>query len=153
VLLLMGGECCDSAARWNCSASLQTHAPMHAPATPRTGAAVSLHLILAQRDQDTVGGMQFGVPSVRTACPAKVEGISWTQVMRELLQQCCPSSFFLGDFRWWRWSERQRLLGWWWGKGMFVTGSYGEKMEECKQWVREEEEQTRREEEEEQRKI
>ncbi len=36
---------------------------------------------------------------------------------------------------------------------MFVTGSYGEKMEECKQWAREEEEQTRREEEEEQRKI
>jgi hypothetical protein len=36
---------------------------------------------------------------------------------------------------------------------MFVTGSYGEKMEECKQWAREEEEQIRCKEEEEQRKI
>jgi hypothetical protein len=82
------GDCCGSAARWNCSASLQTHACAHAPATPRTETAVTLHTILAQRDQDINEGMQFDMPRVRTSCcPANVEGILRTRVMRELPQQ------------------------------------------------------------------
>jgi hypothetical protein len=72
--------------------------------------------------------------------------------MRELPQRCRPSSFCLGDFRWWRWSEWQWSLGWQWGKGRFDTGSYGKK-EEREEWAREEEKRMRREEEEEVRKI
>ncbi len=46
----------------------------------------------------------------------------------------CPSSFSLVDFLWWRWSEQQQLMGWRWGKEMFVTGCNGKKMEERKRW-------------------
>jgi hypothetical protein len=107
-------------------------------------AAVTLHPILARWDQDTDGGTRFNVPKVWTACHTNVEEILWTQVMCELLQQFCPSSFYIGDVLWWRWSERQRLLGWQWGKGMFVVSSHGKKMEERQQWAREEEERTMR---------
>jgi hypothetical protein len=62
-----------------------THARTHAPATPQTGAKVTLHPILAQWDQDVNGGMQFDVLRVRTTCPANIDGILRTQVMRELL--------------------------------------------------------------------
>ncbi len=46
----------------------------------------------------------------------------------------CPSSFCLGDFLWWRWSEQRQLLGWRWGKEMFITCCNGKKMEEREQW-------------------
>jgi hypothetical protein len=46
----------------------------------------------------------------------------------------CPSSFCLGDFLRWRWSEQRQLSGWRWGKDMFVTGCNGKKMEEQEQW-------------------
>jgi hypothetical protein len=52
-------ECCGSAAQWNCSISLQTH-------------ACALHRILAQWDQDNDGGTQFDVPRVGTACLANI---------------------------------------------------------------------------------
>ena len=50
-------------------------------------------------------------------------------------------------------SDWQWLLGWWKGKGMFVTGCYGKEMEEHKQWAWEEEKRMRRGEEEEGCKI
>ncbi len=46
----------------------------------------------------------------------------------------CPSSFCLGDFLRWRWSEQQQLSGLRWGKEMFVTGSNSKKMEEWEGW-------------------
>ncbi len=74
-------------------------------------ARLTLHPILAQWCQDINGGTQFDVPRVWTACLTNVEGILQMQVMHELLQLRCPSSFFLGDFLQWRWSERQQSSG------------------------------------------
>jgi hypothetical protein len=83
---------------------------MCTPATPQTGAAVTLHMILAQWDQDIDGGTQFNVPRVQTAHPTNVEAVLRMEVTRELPQLCHPSSFCLGDFLRWRWSEQQQLL-------------------------------------------
>jgi hypothetical protein len=46
----------------------------------------------------------------------------------------CPSSFCLGDFLRWRWSEQRQSSGWRWGKAMFVKGCNGKKMEEQERW-------------------
>jgi hypothetical protein len=91
-----------SATQWNCLDSLQTHTCTRTPTTPQTGAVVTLHPILAQWDQYIDGGTQFDMPRVWTACPANIEGILRMQVIRKLLQQCCPSYFCIRDFGWWR---------------------------------------------------
>ncbi len=46
----------------------------------------------------------------------------------------CPSSFCLGDFLQWRWSEQRQLSRWLWGKEIFFMGCNGKKMEEREQW-------------------
>ena len=45
-----------------------------------------------------------------------------------------PSSFCLGDFLRWRWSEQRQSSKWRWGKEMFITGCDEKKMEERERW-------------------
>jgi hypothetical protein len=106
-----GVSVCGSDVQWNCSALLQTLSHARTPTTPWMGVAVTLRPILAPWDRDMDGGTRFNVPRVWTARPGNVEGTLRTQVTRELPQLCCPSSFCLGDFLQWRWSEHWQSLG------------------------------------------